>query len=88
MLSAVAATVPLIFTEFGDTDNPGSTGAFAAGIMNFADANGYSYLGWTWNYWGQWQNDLIVDSAGDPTTGFGTEVKQHYICRATQTNCD
>jgi len=88
MLSAVAATVPLIFTEFGDTDGPGSTGSFAKGIMNFADANGYSYLGWTWNYWGQSQNDLIIDSAGDPTIGFGTEVQQHYICRASQTNCD
>jgi hypothetical protein len=85
MLSAVAATVPLIIDEIGDNDTPGSTGSFVKSIMEFADANGYSYLAWAWNSWGQSANDLITDSAGDPTPGFGVYVKQHYICKATTT---
>jgi hypothetical protein len=55
--------------------------------MNFADENSYSYLAWTWNHWGQAANDLILDDAGTPTIGFGTHVKQHYVCRATQSRC-
>jgi hypothetical protein len=83
MLASVAARVPLVITEVGDADGPGTTGSFVAGIMPFADAAGYSYLGWTWNSWGQAANNLILDSAGEPTIGYGAYVKQHYICRAT-----
>ena len=36
-----------------------------------------------WNSWGQAANNLILDSAGEPTIGYGAYVKQHYICRAT-----
>jgi hypothetical protein len=85
MLATVAALVPLVITEVGDADGPGTTGSFVAAIMPFADAAGYSYLGWTWNFWGQSANNLILDSAGDPTIGYGAYVKQHYICRATST---
>jgi hypothetical protein len=85
MLSAVAATVPLIIDEVGDNDTAGSTGSFVKSIMEYADANGYSYLAWAWNYWGQSANDLITDNQGDPTPGFGVYVKQHYICKATTT---
>jgi hypothetical protein len=87
MLSAVAALVPLVITEVGDADGPGASGAFVTRVMNFADENSYSYLAWTWNHWGQAANDLILDDAGTPTIGFGTHVKQHYVCRATQSRC-
>jgi endoglucanase len=85
MLAAVSATVPLAITEVGDTDGAGATGSFVKKIATFADTTGYSYFGWTWNDWGQSSNDLILDTSGTPTIGFGTYFKQHLICRATTT---
>ena len=88
MLAAVSANVPLVITEVGDTDGAGATGSFVKKILTFADSTGYSYFGWTWNDWGQSSNDLILDSSGTPTIGFGTYFKQHLICRAaTTTGC-
>jgi endoglucanase len=85
MLAAVSANVPLAITEVGDTDGAGATGSFVKKILTFADSTGYSYFGWTWNDWGQSSNDLILDSGGTPTIGFGTYFKQHLICRAAAT---
>jgi endoglucanase len=85
MLAAVSANVPLTITEVGDADGAGATGSFVKKILTFADSTGYSYFGWTWNDWGQSSNDLILDSSGTPTIGFGTYFKQHLICRATTT---
>ena len=85
MLAAVSANVPLVITEVGDTDGAGATGSFVKKILTFADSTGYSYFGWTWNDWGQSSNDLILNSSGTPTIGFGTYFKQHLICRATTT---
>jgi hypothetical protein len=85
MLAAVSANVPLIITEVGDTDGAGATGSFVKKILTFADSTGYSYFGWTWNDWGQSSNDLILDSSGTPTIGFGAYFKKHLICRATTT---
>jgi endoglucanase len=77
-----AAGYPVVITEYGDTIG-GSTAPFASVLLPFADANGISYLGWAWDTWqGQTANDLITDAAGDPTQGFGTYVKAHYLCRA------
>jgi putative cell wall-binding protein len=41
----VAASVPVIATEFGETDG-GST--FMTGFMNWADAHGIGYAPWAW----------------------------------------
>jgi hypothetical protein len=84
----LAAGYPVVATEFGDTIG-GSTAPWASVLLPFADANGVSYLGWTWDAWGgDSANVLITDAAGDPTPGYGTYVKQHYLCRAAGTaNC-
>jgi endoglucanase len=80
-----AAGYPVIITEYGDTIG-GSTSPWASVLLPFADANNISYLGWTWDVWGgQTANDLITDAAGDPTQGYGTYVKAHYLCRAAGT---
>jgi aryl-phospho-beta-D-glucosidase BglC (GH1 family) len=77
-----AAGYPVVITEFGDTIG-GATAPWASVLLPFADANGMSYLGWTWDTWeGQTANDLISDAAGTPTKGYGTYVKAHYLCRA------
>ena len=86
MLATVSAKVPLITTEIGDAVGAGQ-GGFAKSFMEFFDNVGYSYLAWTWDPWGQSSNVLITDENGTPTQGFGQYVMQHYICRASSTNC-
>jgi len=79
----LAAGYPVVITEFGDQDSPGTTTApFTSNLLPWADLNGVSYLGWTWDVWQDANNVLITDAAGDPTPGFGVYVKAHYLCRA------
>ena len=77
----IAAGYPVVATEFGDTIG-GATAPWASVLLPFADANGVGYLGWTWDTWGGHENVLITDAAGDPTPGYGTYVKRHFLCRA------
>jgi endoglucanase len=78
----VAAGYPLVVTEYGDVVG-GSTAPWASVLLPFSDTNGISYMGWTWDPWTNDTSDvLITDEAGDPSKGFGTYVKQHYLCRA------
>ncbi|MGA2552076.1 MAG: glycoside hydrolase family 5 protein [Burkholderiaceae bacterium] len=82
----LAAGYPVVITEFGDQNSAGTTTApFASNLLPWADANGVSYLGWTWDVWQNPNNVLITDAAGDPTPGYGTYVKAHYLCRAAGT---
>jgi hypothetical protein len=87
----IAAGFPVVITEFGDTitNSPGNSAPFASQLLPFADANGLSYLGWTWDNWQGFSQDvLITDAQGDPTNGYGTYVKQHYLCVSAGTaNC-
>ena len=80
-----AAGYPVVITEYGDVIG-GSTSPWSAVLLPFADANDISYLGWTWDVWpGMSEYVLITDAAGDPTQGYGTYVKAHYLCRAAGT---
>jgi len=76
----------VIITEFGDHNATGSVGApFASNLLPWADTNGVSYLGWTWDDWSGSDYILIKDAAGTPSDGYGVYVKQHYQCRAAGT---
>ena len=83
------AGIPVIITEFGDHNATGSVGApFASNLLPWADTNGVSYLGWTWDDWSGSDYILIKDAAGTPSDGYGVYVKQHYLCRAAgNTTC-
>ena len=87
----LAAGYPVVATEFGDavTASPGNTAPWASVLLPFADQNGISYLGWTWDAWsGATADVLIIDAACHPTNGYGTYVQQHYLCVAARTaNC-
>ena len=87
----LAAGYPVVVTEFGDTitSQAGNSAPWASKLLPFADANGVSYLGWTWDVWTGFSSDvLITDEKGTPTNGYGTYVKQHYTCVAAGTaNC-
>jgi len=80
----LSAGFPVVITEFGDAVG-GSSAPLSSVVLPFADANGMSYLAWTWDAWPSPKFVLIRDTAGTPTAGFGTYVKAHYQCRAAGT---
>jgi aryl-phospho-beta-D-glucosidase BglC (GH1 family) len=83
----ITAGYPVVITEFGDaissSSTPNTNSPWSQILLPWADTNGVSYLGWTWDTWsGFTSNVLIIDAAGDPTNGYGAYVKQHLQCRA------
>jgi hypothetical protein len=87
--SVLTAGYPVFITEFGDHNTPGTIGSpFVSNLLPWADANGASYTGWTWDPWGESDNVLIKDHIGTPTDGYGVYTKAHYLCAATgSSNC-
>ena len=83
----LAAGIPIVIGEFGDQMT--GTAPFDALLLPWADTEGVSYLGWTWDTWGAdggiYDPVLILDSSGTPSNGFGAYVKSHYLCRAAGT---
>ena len=72
---------PVIITETGDRNAPGIIGApFVSKLLPWADKNGISYLGWTFNVWQNEDNVLLKDTAGTPTDGYGVYFKKHLMC--------
>jgi hypothetical protein len=82
--SAVAASVPILTGEFGETDG---SSAYLIKYMNWADANGIGYLPWAW-----WDaSDLSGDAAlyalytgsnFTPKAPEGTAYKAHLAALA------
>ncbi len=70
----VAAQVPLILGELGETD--GGT-AFVNSLMDWMDARGGSYLAWTWTVWGS-PLDLIVNYMGEPSA-YGQTFRTRFL---------
>ena len=73
-VAPVAAAVPVVTGELGETD---CAGAFISAFMNWADSSGVSYVGWTWDTWDCRSGPaLITDYAGTPTA-FGIAFRDH-----------
>jgi aryl-phospho-beta-D-glucosidase BglC (GH1 family) len=45
----------------------------------WADSMGISYLGWTWNTWGDCNNVLIADYTGTPTANYGVAFQTRLL---------
>jgi len=79
--SVLDAGVPLVITETGDHNSPGSTSSpFVSKVLPWADKNGASYLGWAWDVWQNNDNVLIKDKSGTPTDGYGAYFHKHLLC--------
>ncbi len=66
------AGIPVIATETGDRNLPGTIGApLVAAITDWADTHDLSVIGFTWNVWAEPDNVLIKDVDGTPTDGYG-----------------
>lgn len=79
-IKPVMQSVPLIVGEIGEHD---CQGIYIGPLMDWLDANGGSYLAWTWNTYGCAGNDpsLISDYSGTPT-GFGVDFRDHLLAAA------
>jgi hypothetical protein len=71
----VAGIVPVVATELGQRD---CSAAFMDRFMNWADAAGVSYLGWSWNPFGCGGPALIEAWNGRPT-GPGRQLRARLL---------
>lgn len=87
--ATLAATVPIVMTEFGENS---CGGAFIDSLLAWSDAHGIGYLAWTWNTWGAcvpptppaaqggrpWA--LIGDfTTGAPNSGYARAYRDHLV---------
>ncbi len=80
-MAPVAAKVPLIFGETGETYDDSDCGSsYISTFMNWADAHDVGYEAWTWDTWGTC-GALISDYGGTPANAYGTWVMDHYASR-------
>ena len=71
-VKAISARVPVVITETGEHNATGTSGApFLQQLLPYADAAGWSVLGWTWDVWQNPDNVLITNVSGSPTPGYG-----------------
>jgi endoglucanase len=73
VVAPVAAQVPVVTGEVGDSVC--SATSYVPTLLPWANAAGISYLGWTWNTWGDCANILITDYTGTPTANYGQAFK-------------
>lgn len=69
VITPIAAKVPVVIGEVGDAVCKSTT--LIDSFLPWADSAGISYLGWTWNAWGDCDNVLIANFAGTPTNNYG-----------------
>jgi len=74
----VAAQVPVVFGEFGESyDSSSCATTNTQAMINWADAHGVNYEAWTWDTWGNCIS-LITDFAGTPNGAYGNWIRSHY----------
>ena len=77
-LAPLAAQVPLVTTEFGESD---CAGGFVTSYMNWADSAHVSYLGWTWDTWDCSSGPALITSYDGTPTAYGAAVRTHFLSR-------
>jgi hypothetical protein len=76
-ISPIALKVPVVTGETGD--NVTSATTYIDSFLPWEDSQGISYLGWTWNAWGDSTDVLIADYTGTPTTNYGQKFHDHLV---------
>jgi hypothetical protein len=76
-VAPVALQVPVVTGETGD--NVSSATTYIDSFLPWEDSQGISYLGWTWNTWGDSTDVLIADYTGTPTTNYGQKFHDHLV---------
>lgn len=78
-IAPVTADVPVIITEFGDSDCDGD---FSALVMSWADSTQVSYVAWTWNPWDCSGGPALIDSTDGSPTRYGEVIRDRFRARA------
>jgi endoglucanase len=73
-LAPVARQVPLTLSEIGEND---CGHGFIDTVMNWADAHGVGYLGWTWNTWDCSSGPSLISDYNGTATPFGAGLRDH-----------
>ena len=74
----VAASVPLVFGETGETYDDSSCGSTNINtFLTWADSHNVGYEAWVWDTWGTC-GSLISDFNGTPANAYGSYVKSHF----------
>jgi hypothetical protein len=73
-VAAVARVHPVVAGELGEFDCAHS---FIEDFMSWADANGVSYLGWSWNTYDCATGPSLIESADGAPTAFGQGLRDH-----------
>jgi hypothetical protein len=75
----VAASVPLVFGETGETyDDSSCASTNINTFMTWADSHNVGYEAWVWDTWGTC-GSLISDFNGTPANAYATWVRSHYL---------
>jgi endoglucanase len=84
-MAPVAARVPLIFGETGETYDASSCGSDnISQIVGWADAHASGYAAWTWDTWGNCEA-LISSYSGTPANDYARWVQSFYAAHAATT---
>jgi hypothetical protein len=76
VIGAIAKQHPVVTGEIGEND---CGHAFIDTYMPWADSNGVSYLGWTWNTWNCSSGPALITDYDGGATGFGQGLKAHLL---------
>jgi hypothetical protein len=77
-MAPVAAHVPLLFGETGETYDDSECGSsYISSFLNWADQHGVGYEAWTWDTWGNCEA-LISSYDGRPDNTYGAYVERHF----------
>ncbi|MEU5872182.1 cellulase family glycosylhydrolase [Glycomyces sp. NPDC047369] len=72
--------VPVVLGEFGQDD---CAFDYMQRLVDWADANGMSYLAWTWNPWGCTSGAVLIkDWSGTPEPGVGEGYRNHLLTQS------
>ncbi len=71
-IAPVAARYPLVVGEIGEND---CGHGYVDTLMNWLDAKGLSYLGWTWNTWDCSSGPALISNYDGTPTAYGAGLK-------------
>ena len=78
VIAPIGAQFPIVVGELGDSTV--ADPIFVKTEVPWFDAHGLSYLGWTWNDWsGYTENVLITNYNGTPTPFYGQWFHDHLV---------
>jgi hypothetical protein len=73
-IAPVAEVVPVVTGEIGQND---CAHDFVDTYMDWADAHGISYLGWTWNTWDCGSGPALISDYDGTPTAYGVGLRDH-----------